>query len=159
MQQSRRQPLDLCPLRAVGGEQAGRMPAQGSTRAGAERQQRVQGLARSRFRRYSRFTRKKSRCERRRNIENHVPDRDPAPRRPARGAENPERQVLDRKLAMVIGRGDPALAPRVVGFIDRAHPRSPNPQAPNLPIMGLSIAEGEVQSHGARPMLLLRLGL
>ena len=49
---------------------------------------------------------------------------------PPRGAprsrtEDAKRQILYRKLTMTIGRGDPALAPRIMGFVDPAHRSRP----------------------------------
>ena len=45
-----------------------------------------------------------------------VADRDPAPRRAARRAEDAQRQVLDREVGVTLGRGNPAAAARGRGW-------------------------------------------
>ena len=68
-------------------------------------------------------------------VEDLVPDRNPAARRAPGRAEHPKREVLDRELGMALSRGDPAGAPRVMRFVDQAHHRylpSVNPK-PTFP--------------------------
>src|SRR5229473_2063458 len=60
-------------------------------------------------------------------VEDHVADRNAAARlgagRGAAGcAEHPEGQVLQRELGMQVGRGHPALACAIMGFVDHAEP-------------------------------------
>ena len=107
-----------------------------SRECGAERHQRVQGRTRGGFGRLCRLAGKQPRFQRRAEIEDHVADRDPAARRTApRRAEHPERQVLDRKFAVAVGRGDPALPLWIMGFVDPAHRPSPRIRALTAPII------------------------
>ena len=55
-----------------------------------------------------------------RQVEDAVANGDPAPRPVAAGAEDPQRQVLDREVRMAVGRGDEAPAPRFVSMIDQS---------------------------------------
>ncbi len=118
-------PFDPGSLGAVRGEQRRDPPAQGRPWPPPERHQRVQGRARGCFGRLRRLAGEQPRFERRGEIEDHIADCDAATLRSARRAEAPERQVLDWKLAVCLGRGDPAFPLCIVGFVDPAHRPSP----------------------------------
>jgi len=109
-----------------GGEQCREALAQRETRPAAERHQWVEGSTRTRFGGTRSVPCKQPRFEARFQIEDHIADRDPAARRPTGWAEDPKRQILNRKLGMAAGRGDPAFAPRIMGFVDHAHRSSPS---------------------------------
>jgi len=119
--------LGLGPPRTVRGEEREDLLPQHSPRRGAQCHQRVEAGARGRFRRGRRRAGKQPGLKRGAQVENHVADRDPAARLRIRHgcpgrAEHPERQVLQRKLGMAVGRGDPALARAIMGFVDHADP-------------------------------------
>src|SRR5262249_60262014 len=56
--------------------------------------------------------------ERRGEVEDVVPDRDAATRSAARRGEHAQRQVLDRKVGVLIGRGDPTAPRGGMGLVD-----------------------------------------
>jgi hypothetical protein len=58
------------------------------------------------------------------DVEDIVADRDAAARCAPCGAEHPERQVLHREFAVLVGRGDPAARCRIMRFVERGHNRS-----------------------------------
>src|SRR5262249_43387211 len=116
-QQARRQWFDLSLLGTVGGQQGRKPPAQRDARAPAELHQRVQSWAGSRLGPPGRIIRKEASLRSRPQIEDHISDRHPSAGFLARGAEHSERQILDWKLGMAASRTNPALAPRIVGFV------------------------------------------
>jgi len=59
-----------------------------------------------------------AKLQRRREIEDFVPDRDTAARSAARRREHAKRQVLDREFGMLVRRGDPAASLGAVRIID-----------------------------------------
>src|SRR5579871_6842400 len=121
VQQPAGQGLDPGSLGPVGGEQRRDPLAQCRARAGAKRHQRVQRRAGRRLGRAARFAGKQPRFERSGDVKDHIADRDAAAGRAAGRAEHSERQVLDRKLAVAIGRSHPAVPADVVGLVDGGH--------------------------------------
>ena len=83
--------------------------------------QRVQRCAGGRFGRARRLPGKQPRLQSGPQVEDVVADRNPAARRAAGWAEHARREVLDREFWMILSRGDPARAPRIMGFVDSTH--------------------------------------
>ena len=118
MKNPRAQAFDPCAVAAVGIENLADALPQRHARFAAEREQRVERRARRRLRRLGGSAVEQAELERGREIEDLVADRDAAARRASRRREHAERQVLDREVGMIVGRGDPAAPPRPMGVVD-----------------------------------------
>ena len=94
--------------RALRIEQGGKRGAKRDACRAAERHEAVECRAGGRFRRIARGAGEYLRRAARGEIEDRVPDGDPAARAAARWAEHAEGQVLDREIGMSVGGGDPA---------------------------------------------------
>jgi len=112
--------LDLWLLGRSLHQQFRQADPQGEPWAAAEGEKRVERRPRGRLCGTRRLAGKQAAGQRRPEIENPVADRNAALRF-AGGAEDPERQVLDRKVRMAVRRGDEAPARRVMGLIDLSH--------------------------------------
>src|SRR5262245_56118565 len=109
--EARSQRFDLGALAAIGIENVAEAAAERDACLVAEREQRVERRAGSGLGGACRLPIEQAELERRGEIEDVVPDRDAAAGSAARRAEHAERQVLDREVGVLMGRGDPA-APR-----------------------------------------------
>ena len=148
--------LGLGPPGAVGGKQREDLLAQRAARRGAQRHQRVEAARRRPPRPRSRPAREQPGVVRRAQVENLVADRDAAARPRIRHgatgrAEHPEGQVLQRKLGVPVGRGDPALARAIMGFVDHADPSLPQPQYRHAPASRRCAAGAARKSRSRKP--------
>src|SRR5262247_2557372 len=109
--EARPQRFDLGALASIGIENVAEAVAERGAGLAAEREQRVERRAASGLGGARRHPIEQAELERRREIEDVVPDRDAAAGSAAWRGEHAERQVLDRKVGVLMGRGDPA-APR-----------------------------------------------
>ncbi len=130
--------LGLGPPRTIGGEQREDLLAQRPARRRAQRHQRVEAGAGGRLGRGRGGPGEQPGLACRAQVENRVADRDAAARQSIRHgaagrAEHPEGQVLQRKLGVPVGRGDPALARAIMGFVDHADPSLLQPQYRHAP--------------------------
>jgi hypothetical protein len=109
--EARPQRFDLGALPAIGIENVAEAAAERNARLAAEREQRVERRAASGLRGSRGEPIEQAKLERGGEVENLVADRDAAAGSASRRREHAQRQVLDRKVDVLIGRGDPA-APR-----------------------------------------------
>ena len=105
-------------IRAVGIENLADPPPQGEPRLTAEREQRVERRAGRGLRGFARQALEQPEFECGGEIEDVVADGDAAARDAAGRREHAERQVLDRKVGVMVRRGDPASPPWRMGIID-----------------------------------------
>src|SRR5262249_2649848 len=103
--------FDLGAIAAIGIENVAETAAERGARLAAEREQRVERRAVSGLGGYRRQPLEQAERERCGEVEDVVPDRHAAAGGAARRGEHAQRQVLDRKVGVLIGRGDPT-APR-----------------------------------------------
>jgi len=108
---ARPQRFDLGALAAIGVENVAEPATERGARLAAEREQRVERCAASGLGGSRGEPLEQAELERRGEVEDVVPNRNAAAGGAARRCEHAERQVLNRKVGMLIGRGDPA-APR-----------------------------------------------
>src|SRR5262249_49332587 len=111
VEEPRTQRFDLGALAAIGVENLTDAPAQRDARLAAEREQRVERPAGSGLGGARRQAFEQAEFECRGEIEDLIADGEAAAGGATRHAEYAERQVLDRKVGVPIGRGDPT-APR-----------------------------------------------
>src|SRR5262249_26221792 len=111
VEEARPQRFDLGALAAIGVEKVAETAAERDARLAAEREQRVERRAAGSLGGSRGEPVEQAELERRGEVEGVVPDRDAATGSAARRGEHTERQVLDREVGVLIGRGDPA-APR-----------------------------------------------
>jgi hypothetical protein len=109
--EARPQRFDLGAIPAIGVENVAEAAAERNARLAAEREQRVEGRAASGLGGPPGEPIEQAELERGGEVEDLVPDRDAAAGSAFRRREYAQRQVLDRKVGVLIGRGDPA-APR-----------------------------------------------
>ena len=109
--EARPQRFDLGAIPAIGVENVAEAAAERDARLAAEREQRVEGCAASGLGGPRGESIEQAELERGGEVEDLVPDRDAAAGSALRRREDAQRQVLDRKVGVLIGRGDPA-APR-----------------------------------------------
>src|SRR5262249_56214954 len=96
----------------------GERGGEGEASGGAEGEERVEGRATSGLGGARRYPIEQAEFERRGEIEDIVPDRDAAAGDAARRGEHAERQVLDRKVGVLMGRGEPAAPRGGMGLVD-----------------------------------------
>jgi hypothetical protein len=105
---ARLQRFDLGALAAISVENVAEPATERGARLAAEREQRVERRAASGLGGSRGEPVEQAEFERRGEIEDVVPDRNAAAGSAARRDEHAEGQVLDRKVGVLIGRGDPA---------------------------------------------------
>src|SRR5262249_52821111 len=116
--ETRPQRFDLSALPAIGIENVAEAAAERDARLAAEREQRGERRAGSGLRGPLGEPIEQAELERGGEVENLVADRDAAAGSASRRREHAERQILDRKVGVRIGGGDPAAPRRGMSLID-----------------------------------------
>ena len=113
--------LHLVPVRIALCQQFGQPQPQSPPRSGTECQEGIERRTGSGLGSPRRLACKEARGESSRQVQNLIADGHASPLPAGTGAEDPERQVLDGKVLMTIGRRHPAFELRIMGLIDLRH--------------------------------------